>query len=57
MLHRTHCLLRGVVLVTSALALGALNGCASTGADGASEPTQEQRQDRRDDPFYVPFSA
>jgi len=58
MRHMTQWWARCVVLVATAFALGALNGCASTGADGGSEPKREKGNDGWDHPpGYVPFSA
>jgi len=49
---------RCVVLAALAFALGALNGCASTGADSGSEQKREKSNDGWDyPPGYVPFSA
>jgi len=52
----TQWLLRCVALVAMAIAIGALSGCASTGADGASAPTRDNQNDQRD-PFDNGFSA
>jgi hypothetical protein len=54
----TQWLPRFAVIVAIAFALGALNGCASTGADGGAEPKREKSNDGWDyPPGYVPFSA
>ncbi len=56
--HMTQWLPRFAVIVAIAFALGALNGCASTGADGGAEPKHKKGNDGWDrPPGYVPFSA
>jgi hypothetical protein len=49
-------LLQGLMLVLAAGVVGVTGGCASTGAPDDSDRIKREEQ-RRDSPFYTPFSA
>ena len=49
-------LLHGLLLALAAGVLGVSGGCASTGGADDSERIKREEQ-RRDSPFYTPFSA